>query len=173
MLRNAGCTMALIGHSERRSYEKEAGDILARKVRASLRNNLTPLFCCGETLDQRESSQTLEVVANQLAEGLGSLTATEIARVVIAYEPVWAIGTGRVASPDQAQEVHASIRSWVSSTWDAGTGRAIRILYGGSVNPGNVFGIMSEEDIDGALVGGASLKAESFEAIVRFRSPGR
>ena len=172
MLRAAGCRMVLVGHSERRSYEKEAGETLAGKVRAALRNNLVPIFCCGETLDVRESGETLTVVRNQLQEGLGGLTGSELTHVVIAYEPVWAIGTGRVASPEQAQEVHASIRSWVASSWDTGCGRAIRILYGGSVKPGNVAGIMDQEDIDGALVGGASLNAESFEAIVRFKSSG-
>ncbi len=172
MLRSAGCRMVLIGHSERRTYEQEDGDYLARKLRAALRNGRTPIFCCGETLEQRESGRTLEVVRGQLQEGLGDLTATELVRIVLAYEPVWAIGTGRVASPEQAQEIHSSIRSWISTHWDPGTGRSTRILYGGSVKPGNVLGIMSQEDIDGALVGGASLKAESFEALVRFQSVG-
>ena len=170
MIRAAGCSMVLVGHSERRSYEKETGAYLANKVRAALRNNLTPIFCCGETLDDREGGRTLEVVRTQLQEGLGELTAMELSRLVIAYEPVWAIGTGRVASPEQAQEVHASIRAWIGTTWDAGAARVMRILYGGSVKPGNVVGIMEQEDIDGALVGGASLKAESFEGIVRFQS---
>jgi len=170
MIRATGCTMVLVGHSERRSFEKESGPTLASKTRAALRNNLNPIFCCGETLEDRDAGRTLEVVRTQLHEGLGELTATELSRVVIAYEPVWAIGTGRVATPEQAQEVHASIRAWVGSNWDAGSGRALRILYGGSVKPGNVVGIMEQEDIDGALVGGASLKAESFEGIVRFQS---
>lgn len=170
MIRAAGCRWVLIGHSERRTFEKESGDYLARKVRASLRNNLTAIFCCGETLEDRESGRTLEVVRTQLREGLGNLTATELSRLVIAYEPVWAIGTGRVASPEQAQEVHASIRAWIGSTWDTGTARAMRILYGGSVKPANVVGIMEQKDIDGALVGGASLKPDSFEGIVRFQS---
>jgi triosephosphate isomerase len=170
MIRAAGCTMVLVGHSERRAFEKESGPYLASKARAALRNYLIPIFCCGETLEDRDAGSTLEVVRTQLAEGLGELTATELSRVVIAYEPVWAIGTGRVATPEQAQEVHASIRAWLGSNWDAGTGRAMRILYGGSVKPGNVARIMEQEDIDGALVGGASLKAESFEGIVRFES---
>lgn len=171
MLKAAGCGMALVGHSERRSYEKESGDLLASKVRAALAADLTPLFCCGETLEQRDAGQALDVVRTQLSEGLAGLTGTELGRVVIAYEPVWAIGTGRVASPQQAQEVHAAIRAWVGLTWDAGAARAMRILYGGSVKPGNVRGIMIEPDIDGALVGGASLKADSFAGIVRFQEP--
>ena len=169
MLKAAGCGAALIGHSERRTYEKESGELLASKVRAALRDGLTPVFCCGETLEQRDAGKALDVVREQLAEGLGGLTGTELGRVVIAYEPVWAIGTGRVATPQQAQEVHAAIRAWVGLTWDAGAARAMRILYGGSVKPANVAGIMAEPDIDGALVGGASLKAESFAAIARFQ----
>lgn len=169
MINASGCTMVLVGHSERRSFEKESGPTLANKTRAALRNNLIPIFCCGETLEDREAGRTLEVVRTQLQEGLSELTATELSRVVIAYEPVWAIGTGRVATPEQAQEVHAGIRSWLGSTWDTGVGRSMRILYGGSVKPGNVARIMEQEDIDGALVGGASLKAESFEGIIRFQ----
>jgi len=169
MLKAAGCGSVLIGHSERRTYEKESGELLAAKVRAALAAELTPIFCCGETLEQRDAGKALDVVRTQLGEGLGGLTATELSRVTIAYEPVWAIGTGRVATPQQAQEVHAAIRAWVGLTWDAGSARAMRILYGGSVKPANVAGIMAEPDIDGALVGGASLKADSFAAIVRFQ----
>jgi len=172
MLRAAGCRWALIGHSERRAYEKEAGETLARKVDAALRSGLAPMFCCGETLEDRDNGRTLDVVRAQLSEGLGSLTGAAFSRVTIAYEPVWAIGTGRVATPEQAQEVHAAIRAWVGNTWDAGSARATRILYGGSVKPSNVVGIMACPDIDGALVGGASLKAESFNAIARFESAG-
>ncbi len=171
MLKAAGCSMALVGHSERRTYEKESGEQLAAKVTAALAAGLTPIFCCGETLEQRDAGQALDVVRQQLREGLGGLTGTELGKVVIAYEPVWAIGTGRVASPEQAQEVHAAIRAWVGLTWDAGAARSMRILYGGSVNPANVRGIMSEPDIDGALVGGASLKADSFAGIVRHQEP--
>ena len=170
MLAATGCRWALIGHSERRTYEKESGELLANKVAAALRAGLAPMFCCGETLEQRDDGSTLDVVRGQLAAGLGRLTSAEMGRVVIAYEPVWAIGTGRTATPDQAQDVHAAIRAWVGNTWDAGTARATRILYGGSVKPGNVVGIMACPDIDGALVGGASLKAESFDAIARYES---
>lgn len=169
MLVAAGCGAALIGHSERRSFEKESGEYLARKVRAAVASGLTPIFCCGETLAERDANKALDVVRGQLADGLVGLTASEAERVIVAYEPVWAIGTGRVATPDQAQEVHAAIRAWIGLTWDAGLARSIRILYGGSVKPANVRGIMAQPDIDGALVGGASLKADSFAGIVRFQ----
>ncbi len=172
MLKAVGCTWALIGHSERRTYEKEAGKMLADKVAAALRAGLAPMFCCGETLEDRDAGRTLDVVRGQLVDGLSTLTASELGRVTIAYEPVWAIGTGRVATPEQAQEVHAAIRAWVGNTWDAGSARAMRILYGGSVKPSNVVGIMACPDIDGALVGGASLKADSFNALARFRGAG-
>jgi len=166
MLASAGCTTALVGHSERRAYEGESDEYLAAKVKAALRAGLLPVFCCGESLEQREAGKTLEVVRGQLAGGIGGLTAAEVGRIVVAYEPVWAIGTGKVATPEQAQDVHAAIRAWVGSTWDAGTANGLRILYGGSVKPGNAAGILSKPDIDGALVGGASLKADSFAAIV-------
>ena len=169
MLVGAGCGAALIGHSERRTYEKEAGEYLARKVRAALAAGPMPVFCCGETLAEREANKALEIVRGQLSDALAGLTGSEAARVVIAYEPVWAIGTGRVATPEQAQEVHAAIRAWIGLTWGAGLARSMRILYGGSVKPANVRGIMAQPDIDGALVGGASLNADSFAGIVRFQ----
>jgi len=168
MLKAAGCSMVLIGHSERRAYEGEAGEFLANKVKAALRADLVPIFCVGESLDERESGRTLKVVLGQLGDGLAWLTESALTKVVIAYEPVWAIGTGKVASPEQAQEVHAGIRAWVGTTWSAGAARSMRILYGGSVKPGNVAGIMMQPDVDGALVGGAALKVDSFEPIVRF-----
>jgi triosephosphate isomerase len=172
MLKAAGCSWALIGHSERRTYEKESGEGLAKKVVAALRAGLAPMFCVGETLEQRDSGKAMEIVRGQLADGLAALTETELSKVTIAYEPVWAIGTGRVATPEQAQEIHATIRAWVGITWGAGASRSMRILYGGSVKPSNVVGIMACPDIDGALVGGASMKAESFNAIARFQSAG-
>jgi triosephosphate isomerase (TIM) len=172
MLKAAGCGSVLVGHSERRSFEKESGEYLAQKTRAGLRAGLQVVFCVGESLDEREGNRTLDVVRGQLADGLVGLTSSELDRIVIAYEPVWAIGTGKVATPDQAQDVHAAIRAWVGSTWDAGTARSMRILYGGSVKPGNAAGILSQPDIDGALVGGASLKADSFDGIVRAQSNG-
>lgn len=170
MLKAAGCGMALIGHSERRQYEGEAGELLRRKVLAAFRAGLTPVLCCGETLEVRDAGRTLDVVRGQLAEALDGLTGQQVERVVLAYEPVWAIGTGRTASPEQAQEVHAAIRAWVGNAWDAGTARATRILYGGSVKPSNVVGIMAQPDVDGALVGGASLEVDLFEPIIRFQS---
>ncbi len=168
MLKAAGAGAVLVGHSERRSYEKESGEYLNRKVRAALRAGLLAIFCCGETASQRDDNATLDVVRTQLDEGLEALTTSEMDHVVVAYEPVWAIGTGRVATPEQAQEVHQAIRNWAGLRWDVGTARALRILYGGSVKPGNVAGIMAQSDIDGALVGGASLAADSFDAIIRF-----
>ena len=170
MLKATGCRMALIGHSERRAYEQESGELLASKVEAALRADLVPIFCCGETLDQRRSGKAVAIVQQQLEEGLGARTRSEMERIVLAYEPVWAIGTGVVASPEQAQEIHAAIRGWIKGKWDDGTARVTRILYGGSVKPGNVAGIMAQPDIDGALVGGAALNADSFAGIVRFSS---
>jgi len=166
MLNAAGCKAVLVGHSERRTYEQESGELLASKVAGALRAGLQVIFCCGETSDERDAGVTQNVVATQLSDGLGQLCAAEMERVVVAYEPVWAIGTGRVATPEQAQEVHASIRSWAANTWDSGSARALRILYGGSVKPTNVAGIMAQPDIDGALVGGASLNADSFQGII-------
>jgi len=168
MLYSAGCRAVLVGHSERRSYEQESGEYLNRKMRAALRTGLQAIFCCGESDSQRDAGSTLEVVRAQLSEGLEGLTASEMQRVVVAYEPVWAIGTGRVATPEQAQQVHQAIRAFIGLRFDEGTARALRILYGGSVKPSNAAGIMSRPDIDGALVGGASLKAESFDGIIRF-----
>jgi triosephosphate isomerase len=167
MLRALGCTAVLVGHSERRQYEKEGGAVLAAKVRAALRDGLLCVFCCGEVLAEREAHRTDEVVRAQIDEALGELVATELARIVIAYEPVWAIGTGRVATTDQAQAAHAAIRAHVGLRWDAGTARAMRILYGGSVKPDNARALMSLPDVDGVLVGGASLDAAGFAAIVR------
>ncbi len=168
MIRGAGCTWTLVGHSERRSYEQESDELLAKKVAAALDAGLKVIYCCGETLEQREAGQTLDVVRGQLSGGLGTLKEGQLGTVVIAYEPVWAIGTGKVATPEQAQEVHQAIRAWVGLAWDAGAARSMRVLYGGSVKPGNVAGIMAQADIDGALVGGASLTADSFAAIVHF-----
>ena len=167
MLVDAGCGAALVGHSERRQYEQESDEYLGRKVRAALRTGITCVFCVGESKAQREANKTLEVVRGQLAGALTGLTSSELGRIVLAYEPVWAIGTGLVATPEQAQQVHAAIRAWVGTTWDAATANSTRILYGGSVKPGNAAGILGKPDIDGALVGGAALKADSFAGIAR------
>ena len=140
-----------------------------RKVKAALEAGLTPIMCLGETLAERESGKTFEVVDRQLRGGLEGLPESSAAKVVVAYEPVWAIGTGKTASPAQAQEVHGLLRKGLSGTWGAGAAASVRILYGGSVKPDNVDTLMAQADIDGALVGGASLKAESFAKIVNFK----
>ena len=169
MLKHVGCSHAILGHSERRHIFGESDDMVARKTRAAVDNGLTPILCVGETLPERESSLTLEVVERQLERALRALTPDEASRAVVAYEPVWAIGTGRTATPAQAQEVHAFIRKRLSATHGEPAAAAARILYGGSVKPDNVDGLMAEPDVDGALVGGACLKAESFLRIVHYQ----
>lgn len=169
MLMDAGCTHVIIGHSERRQYFGETDDKVNRKIKAAITSGLTVLFCIGETLDEREANNTFNVLRTQIEQGISGLTKDELAKVVIAYEPVWAIGTGKTATDDQAQEAHAFIRGVVANLYDHNAADSIRILYGGSVKPENVKGLMSQPDIDGALVGGASLKADSFAAIVNYR----
>ena len=169
MLKQVGCTHVVLGHSERRHIFGESDDMVARKTRAAVDNGLTPIVCVGETLPERESNRTLEVVERQLERALRALTPDEASRAVVAYEPVWAIGTGRTATPAQAQEVHAFIRKLLSASHGQPAATAVRVLYGGSVKPDNVDGLMAEPDVDGALVGGACLKAESFLRIVRFQ----
>ena len=168
MVREAGATHAIVGHSERRQYFAETDESVNRKVKAALEAGLTPIMCLGETLAEREAGKTLDVVERQLRGGLSGVPASAAAKVVVAYEPVWAIGTGRTASPAQAQEVHAVLRKGLSGAWGAAAAASVRILYGGSVKPDNVDTLMAQGDIDGALVGGASLKAESFARIVKF-----
>jgi triosephosphate isomerase (TIM) len=168
MLRDAGCDYVILGHSERRHIFDETDERLSKKCRAAFDNGLTPVFCVGETLAERESDRTLEVVERQIERALRPLTPEEVARMVISYEPVWAIGTGKVATPDQAEEVQAFLRKRVAITHGEDAAEAVRILYGGSVNPANTAGIMVQADVDGVLVGGASLKAESFLAIVNY-----
>jgi len=170
MLKHVGCSHVILGHSERRHIFGESEDMIARKTRAAVDNGLTPIVCVGETLPERESNRTLEVVERQLERALRGLTPDEASRAVVAYEPVWAIGTGRNATPDQAQEVHAFIRKRVTTTHGEPAAAALRILYGGSVKPDNIDGLMAQPDLDGALVGGASLKAESFLRIVHYQS---
>jgi triosephosphate isomerase len=169
MLREAGVTHAIIGHSERRQYFAETDATVNLKVKASLVAGLTPILCLGETLSEREAGQTFAVIERQLRGGLDGIPASDAARVVIAYEPVWAIGTGRTATPEQAQEVHGRLRALLADTWNEGAADSVRILYGGSVNPGNVKALMAQPDVDGGLVGGASLKPDSFSEIVKFR----
>ena len=169
MLRDLYCHYVILGHSERRTLFGESNEIVNRKVKAALSANLHPIVCVGETLDQRKAGQTENVLTSQCRESLKDLDAAGFTGLVIAYEPVWAIGTGMTASPQQAQEVHLFIRSLVQEQTDEKTASMLRILYGGSVKPENIKGLMTQPDIDGALVGGASLKAESFAAIVNFR----
>jgi triosephosphate isomerase len=168
MVKDAGATHCIIGHSERRQYYAEDDDSVNRKVRAALAAGLTPIFCLGETLAQREAGKTFDVVEGQLGGGLRDIPAPEGPRVVVAYEPVWAIGTGVTATPEQAQEVHAFLRVRLKELWGAASA-SVRVLYGGSVKPDNIAALMAKEDIDGALVGGASLTAESFARIVKFK----
>jgi triosephosphate isomerase len=168
MLKDIGVTHAILGHSERRQYFAETDDGVAKKTKVALDNALTPISCVGETLAEREAGRTTEVVGRQLNAILDAVTADEARRIVIAYEPVWAIGTGKVATPEQAQEVHAFIRSRIASKHGQAVAGVVRILYGGSVKPDNVKGLMALPDVDGALVGGASLKADSFLRLVNY-----
>ena len=166
--KDAGATLTIIGHSERRSVFGDTDEILNKKVAAALRHGLKVIFCVGETLEEREAGQTLEVIENHLKNGLAGFTADQLNGLIIAYEPVWAIGTGKTATPDQAQEVHAAIRAYLAKTYGDDFAQATRILYGGSVKDSNVDEIMAKEDVDGALVGGQSLIAEKFIRIINF-----
>lgn len=165
MLTDVGCQYVIIGHSERRQYFHETDATVNRKLRAALEAGLRPIVCIGETLAQREREETLAVIQEQLTAGLAGLALEQLRQLVIAYEPVWAIGTGRTATPEQAQEVHAFIRELLARHFDPAASD-LPILYGGSVTPENIAALMAAPDIDGALVGGASLKAESFLKIV-------
>lgn len=166
MLKEAGCTHVILGHSERRTMFHETDAAVASKARSALAHGLVPIVCVGETLEERDASRTLEVVEGQLRSSLAGLGASDLARIVLAYEPVWAIGTGRAATPEQAQEVHDFLRRFVESTYGAAHATTMRILYGGSVKPENTKALMAQPDIDGALVGGACLVAESFLRII-------
>jgi len=168
LLADAGCSHVIIGHSERRQYFGETDATVNKKAKAAIAAGLTAIICVGETLAERESDRTFAVIETQLKGGLDGFSADQLAKAVIAYEPVWAIGTGKTASDAQAQEVHAFIRSLLKRLFGQAVADAMRILYGGSVKPDNVRGLMSQPDIDGALVGGASLKADSFAAIANF-----
>jgi triosephosphate isomerase (TIM) len=169
MLRDAGASHIIIGHSERRQFYGETDRTVNLKTRACLESGLTAIVCVGESLAERETGRAEEIVKTQLLGGLDGLTVADMERIIIAYEPVWAIGTGKVATPEQAQEMHAFIRATLSESHSPSVAQATRILYGGSVKPDNVAGLMSNEDIDGALVGGASLDAESFSKIVNYK----
>jgi triosephosphate isomerase len=167
MLVDAGCRYVIIGHSERRAHFGETDETVRRKLAAALQRGLTPIVCIGETLAQREAQQTFDVLTRQLDGALKGLAAADAGRVILAYEPVWAIGTGRNATPQQAQEAHAFIRSWVSKRFGPELAASLRIQYGGSVTAANAAGLLEQPDVDGALVGGASLTADVFSAIVK------
>jgi triosephosphate isomerase (TIM) len=167
MLVEAGCRYVIIGHSERRQFFGETDETVAKKTKGALSFGLTPIVCVGETLAQREARQTEAVCQSQVTGGLGALTPEEFSRILIAYEPVWAIGTGKVATPEIAAEAHRVIRQCAAKRFSAAHASALRILYGGSVKPDNIQGLMAQEELDGALVGGASLDAKSFASIVK------
>ena len=168
MLRDAGASHVIVGHSERRLYYHETDDFVNRKALAGLSAGLTVILCVGETLEQRDGGIAERVVKGQVEGGLRDLTASDLDRIIIAYEPVWAIGTGRTATPAQAQEMHAFVRRVFAGRFSQEAAAALRILYGGSVKPDNIAGLMKQPDVDGALVGGASLEAESFARIVNY-----
>jgi triosephosphate isomerase len=169
MLRDAGARFVIVGHSERRALYFETDAIINRKCRAGLAAGLSVILCVGESLEQREQGTAERVVSAQLSGGLSGLTASDLDRIIVAYEPVWAIGTGRTATPEQAQEMHAFIRRVFADRYSDRLADEMRILYGGSVKPDNIAGLMSQTDIDGALVGGASLQAESFAKIINYK----
>jgi triosephosphate isomerase (TIM) len=169
MLKSAGCRFCIIGHSERRQYFGETDETVNKKIRAAVKAGLQPVFCVGETEKERESGKTLSILDKQIKKGLEGLVLQQLNLLTIAYEPVWAIGTGKTATADQAQEVHRFIRSVVQSDLGQTLSDSIRILYGGSVKPDNIASLMAMPDIDGALVGGASLSADSFSKIIKFQ----
>lgn len=167
MIKDVGCSYVIVGHSERRQYFGETDECVNKKTKAALANGLIPIVCVGETLQQREANETLKVIERQVKEGLKELTPQEAKIIVLAYEPVWAIGTGKTATGDQAQEVIGFIRKVYSQVY-GDIGQEIRILYGGSVKPDNISELMKKPDIDGGLVGGASLDADSFVKLVKY-----
>jgi len=167
MLKDIGCIYALCGHSERRHVIGETDELINKKVAAAISGGLLPILCVGELLAERQANQTTEVVTRQMKNGLADLSVEKVSAVTIAYEPVWAIGTGLTATPQQAQVVHALIRKLLGQTYDGQLAEEIRILYGGSVKPGNTADLMRQQDIDGLLVGGASLNADDFLAIIQ------
>jgi triosephosphate isomerase (TIM) len=169
MLLDCACKYVIIGHSERRQYFHETDEVINRKLKKVLGTELRPILCVGEMLEEREAGRVEEVVLGQLEGDLAGLTAESVSRIIIAYEPVWAIGTGRTATPEIAQEVHSMIRRWLAGRYGEELAAGIRILYGGSVKPDNTADLMAQADIDGALVGGASLTAGSFAKIVKFK----
>ncbi len=168
MIEAVGCSHVIIGHSERRHVFNEDDEFINKKVKKVVSTKLTPILCVGELIEEREAGTTEQVVEKQIIAGLKDLSKEEISKVVIAYEPVWAIGTGKTATPDDAEAVQKYIRGLIAKTFDDKLARNLRILYGGSVKPENVDGLMAQPDIDGALIGGASLKVESFKRLIEF-----
>ncbi len=166
MLRDAGCQFVIIGHSERRQFFGESNEGVNKKIKAALRAGLTPIVCVGENLQEREANNTFKVIDYHINNGLVDISASDMLNLVIAYEPVWAIGTGKTATPEQAQEVHKYIRDLLKKKYGQEVSDSVRIQYGGSVKPENITELMNKPDVDGALVGGASLKVDSFSAIV-------
>lgn len=171
MLVDIGCSYVIIGHSERREYFGETNTSVNKKIVASLKNGLSPILCVGEKIEEREKGKTFDVLEDELGEGLKGLTPEQISKLVIAYEPIWAIGTGKTAKPEEANESHLFIRGWLKDSSGTESSKNIRIIYGGSVTPDNIDGLMAQKDIDGALVGGASLKVEGFARIINYKSP--
>jgi triosephosphate isomerase len=169
MLKEVGCHYVILGHSERRQFFGETDGTVNRKIKATLSQGLKVIFCIGETLKEREEGKTFAVIERQVPEGLKDIRKEEMRNIVVAYEPVWAIGTGKTATPEQAEEVHRFIRKKLVELYSKEIAEGVRIQYGGSVTPENIKGLMAQENIDGALVGGASLKSETFSKIVRFR----
>ena len=172
MLKDAGCDGVILGHSERRQLFGESNEVVAKKLASAFRVGLLPILCVGEILEEREGGRTFTVVGTQLEQALRGLPVDQARQLAIAYEPVWAIGTGRTATPEQAQEVHAFIRESCTILWDKTVANSIRIMYGGSVKADNVDSLMARPDIDGMLVGGASLEVGSFRRIVQYQLPG-
>jgi triosephosphate isomerase (TIM) len=170
MIKSVGCAYVIIGHSERRKYFGETNETVNKKIAAAIDGGLIPIMCVGETLEEREAGKTMEVVKSQVTEGLKGFDEDYLDTLVIAYEPVWAIGTGKTATPQQAQEVHAMIRSLLESLYSESLASSRRVLYGGSVKPDNIEELMKEKDIDGGLIGGASLKSEGFVDIIKTTS---
>lgn len=166
MLKSFGVEYVILGHSERRTYFKESDEFINQKIKRAIEFNLKPIFCLGETLEERENGKTFEVVKNQLTKGLFGVSRLDLEKIVIAYEPVWAIGTGKTATPEQAQEVHSFLREELSKLYDSEIASRVRILYGGSVKPENARDLFKQPDIDGGLIGGACLKADSFYQII-------
>lgn len=169
MLKDVGCTYVIIGHSETRQYFNETDESVNKKVKIALNNDLKPIICVGESLKQRKNDETMKVVEEQIRGALKDIPKSEAGKIVIAYEPIWAIGTGETATPEQAQEVHFAIRKLLLNLYDPALAEGVRILYGGSVKPNNVKDLMKEEDIDGGLIGGASLDADSFSKLVKYK----